>query len=103
MNLPTTRPDVIEGELVGGPPMTRDQLLASLLAGREDDGAVRFEDGSYIDFSCPLYDDDYETVTGRSVEFGDEDGEAVGIPMTWARLERLQRALTLLLLERPTA
>lgn len=80
--------------------MTRDELIASLTA-TADPGAIHFEgrnDGSYIDWSCKSAD-----VDGRDFEFGDGDGDCVQIGLSWAEIERVQRALTLLLLNRAAA
>lgn len=79
--------------------MTKEELLASLTATADRD-AIDFDpnDGAapYIDWSSDH--DGYEN--GRHFEFG-ADGEAVMFGLTWAEIERLQRALTVLLLERP--
>lgn len=73
-------------------------LLASLLL-TGDEGAVTFEDDSYFDWSTELKDGD-GFVTGRLFEAGDEHGDAVQLDMSWERLERLHRALTLTLANR---
>jgi hypothetical protein len=84
--------------------MTRQELLNSLTAGREDVDGVTFDDETYLDWSTKVHDPaDYETITGRSFEVVDTDGDVVRLDMTWDRIERLQRALTLLLLERDAA
>lgn len=71
--------------------MNREQLLASLQINTEDRGGVYLA-GRYIDWS--VSDDN-----SRRFEVGD-DNDAVSIELTWPEIERLQRALTLLLLER---
>lgn len=73
-------------------------LLASLLLTADED-AVTFDDESYFDWSTELKDAS-GFVIGRRLEAGDEDGDAVQIDMTWERIERLQRALTLTLANR---
>jgi hypothetical protein len=75
--------------------MDKDQLLASLLVGNEDIGGVSFEDdGRYCDWSS-------ESENGVCFEVGDMGtGEATAIDVAWSEMERLQRALTLRLLQR---
>lgn len=83
--------------------MNREQLLISLTAGREDITGVYYDgdlNGDYIEWSSQLHDeDDPDRVIGRMMEIHDGTVHAQ-LEMTWDRIERLQRALTLLLLER---
>lgn len=83
--------------------MNREQLLASLTAGHEDLTGVYYDGdltGVYIDWSSELHaDDDPDRVIGRMMEIHDGEVHAQ-MEMPWDRIERLQRALTLLLLER---
>lgn len=72
--------------------MTRTELIASLTAGTEDIDGVYLGEGRYIDWSS-------ETDDGRRVEVG-EGPDAVQADWTWTEIERVQRALTLLLLSR---
>ncbi len=74
--------------------MTRDELLASLTETADRD-AVCFDEGGggrYIDWSI-------ETADGRSFTLDDGEGEAAAIELTWSEIERLHKALTVLLLE----
>ena len=70
----------------------RELLLASLLVGDDDKDGIYFDEDRYFDWSGARED-------GRLVELGDVDGSA-NMEMTWSEIERLQRALTLLLLNR---
>lgn len=71
--------------------MNRDEPMV----GDEDEGGVSFEDGRYFDWS------DSREGGGRSFEVGDERSmEAAAVDLTWSELERVQRALTRLLLTR---
>jgi hypothetical protein len=47
----------------------------------------------------PVRDGQGEEI-GRLFEVGDEDGDAANIRLSWAEIERLQRALTLALINR---
>jgi len=77
---------------------TARELLAALLVNSEDDGAIAFDDDRYIDWSTNVRDSDDEE-TGRWFEIGDGE-DATCIPLSWADIERLQRALTLALINR---
>lgn len=72
--------------------MDRDQLMASLLVGNEDDGGVAFDDDRYFDWSTEKKD-------GVGMEVSDGTDTAV-VDLTWSEMERLQRALPLRLLQR---
>lgn len=75
----------------------REFLLASLLDD-SDDGSITFDDDRYIDWSVPVDRDDPDS--GRVFEIQDPDGDLVQLPLSWAEIERLQRALTITLLNR---
>jgi hypothetical protein len=70
--------------------------LLTALAMTVDRGAIDFDPDQdlsrYIDWSV-------ETGEGRSFELG-AGGDQVVVDLTWAEITRLQRALTVLLLER---
>jgi hypothetical protein len=74
------------------------ELLAALLVNSEDEDAIAYDDSRYIDWSCRTQDQNGQE-TGRIFELGDDDG-ATSIELSWAEIERLQRALTLALINR---
>lgn len=73
--------------------MDTDELMASLLAGEDGSEAVAFEDGRYVDWSVVNGDE------GVSFVVGDRES-GFGFDLTWSEVERVQRALTLRLLQR---
>jgi hypothetical protein len=76
----------------------RELLIAALLVNAEDDGAIAFDDDRYIDWSIAANHDDPDS--GRRFEVADADGDLVQLDLSWAEIERLQRALTLTLINR---
>jgi hypothetical protein len=70
--------------------MNHEQLLASLTEVSEDRDALVYDDRT-IDWSL-RFDG------GRRFSFEDGTDDFVGFDLTWPEIERLQKALTLLLL-----
>jgi hypothetical protein len=68
-----------------------DYLLKSLTASRDDLTAVHFDDGRYLDWSTT-------TDEGVRMELG-EGADAVQVGLSRNDVARIQRALTLWLLE----
>jgi len=67
------------------------QLIQSLVAVGDDMTATYFKDGRHLDWST-------NTPDGVNLEVGNEDGEAVQLSLSRDEVSRIQRALTLWLL-----
>jgi hypothetical protein len=72
-----------------------DLLIQSLIAASTDTDAVMLEDGSHIDWSTP------GDLDGPRMEVGDSDGNAVSLELRRDDVARIQRALTLWLIQNP--
>lgn len=72
-----------------------DLLIQSLSATNTDNGGVQFDDGQYLDWSCDGDND------GPRLEVGDVDGNIAIIDLSRDDVARIQRALTLWLLDNP--
>lgn len=84
----------------GTPSADARQLLMALMITGDDD-IVAFEDGTQIDWSVKLRDENGFEI-GRSFDVFDGTNTAV-MDMQWDRIERLSRALIILLLNRSVA
>lgn len=73
--------------------MTNEQLIASLTADPTDVDGVYFDDGRYLDWSTRVDN-------GVQLQLGDDTGAAL-VEMDRAEVVRVQRALTLWLLQNP--
>lgn len=89
--------------------MDREQLLASLAVSTSDIDGVYFDGEEtttrYIDWSSVnhRYNEPDQPIVGRTFDFVDEDGDLSQMHLEWEEIERMHHALTILLLQRPSA
>jgi hypothetical protein len=72
-----------------------DLLIQSLIAAGTDTGGVYLDDSQYLDWSNDGDND------GPRLEVGDADGNVATIDLSRDDVARIQRALTLWLLDNP--